>query len=66
MELASGYTPQPDEYGYARYGIRKDDVDLNLAMSRALAEIRADGTLSKIVKDYGFTDRNLWYFPMAQ
>ena len=66
MEPASGYTPQPDEYGYARYGIRKDDVDLNLAISRALAEIRADGTLSNIVKEYGFTDRNLWYFPTAQ
>ena len=63
LELAEGYTPQPDEYGYARYGIRKDDVDLNLAISRALAEIRADGTLSSIVKEYGFTDRNLWYFP---
>ena len=47
-------------------GIRKDDVDLNLAISRALAEIRADGTLSNIVKEYGFTDRNLWYFPTAQ
>jgi polar amino acid transport system substrate-binding protein len=37
MERASGYVPQPDEYGYARYGIRKADVDLNLAVSRALA-----------------------------
>lgn len=63
LELASGYAPPADEYGYARYGIRKDDVDLNLSVSRALAEIRADGTLSSIVKDYGFTDRNLWFFP---
>jgi hypothetical protein len=28
--------------------------------------LRADGTLSAIVKDYGFTDRNLWSFPTAQ
>lgn len=63
LELATGYSPPADEYGYARYGIRQDDVDLNLAVSRALAEIRADGTLSSIVKEYGFTDRNLWFFP---
>jgi polar amino acid transport system substrate-binding protein len=63
MEIATGYSPPADEYGYARYGIRKEDVDLNLAVSRALAEIRADGTLSSIVKEYGFTDRNLWFFP---
>jgi polar amino acid transport system substrate-binding protein len=63
LEMAAGYSPPADEYGYARYGIRKDDVDLNLAISRALAEIRADGTLSSIVKEYGFTDRNLWFFP---
>jgi ABC-type amino acid transport substrate-binding protein len=66
IELAQGYTPQPDEYGYARYGIRKDDVDLNLAVSRALAEMRADGTLSSIVKEFGFTDRNLFFFPTTQ
>ena len=66
LELATGYAPPADEYGYARYGIRKDDVDLNLAVSRALGEIRADGTLSTIVKEYGFTDRNLWFFPSSK
>jgi ABC-type amino acid transport substrate-binding protein len=66
IELAQGYSPQPDEYGYARYGLRKDDVDLNLAVSRALAEMRADGTLSSIVKEFGFTDRNLFFFPVTQ
>jgi ABC-type amino acid transport substrate-binding protein len=66
IEIAEGYTPQPDEYGYGRYGIRKDDVDLNLAISRAIAEMRADGTLSKIVREFGFTDRNLFFFPLTQ
>jgi polar amino acid transport system substrate-binding protein len=64
IEFASGYEPQPDEYGYARYGLRKDDVDLNHAVSRALDEMRGDGTLSKILSEYGFTDRNLWFFPV--
>jgi ABC-type amino acid transport substrate-binding protein len=63
LEAASGYEPQPDEYGYARYTLRKGDLDLNNAVSRALDELRADGTVSKILAEYGFSDRNLWYFP---
>ena len=49
MEFATGYKVAPEEYGYARYALRKEDVDLNHAVSRALDEIRADGTLSKII-----------------
>jgi ABC-type amino acid transport substrate-binding protein len=64
MEFATGYEVTPEEYGYARYALSKDDVDLNHAVSRALDEIRADGTLSKIIAEYGLTDRNLWYFPV--
>jgi ABC-type amino acid transport substrate-binding protein len=64
MELATGYSVSPVEYGYARYALRKEDVDLNHAVSRALDEIRGDGTLSKIISEYGLTNRNLWYYPV--
>ena len=64
MELATGYEVAPEEYGYARYALAKEDVDLNHAVSRALDEIRGDGTLSKIIAEFGLTDRNLWYFPV--
>ena len=43
LEFASGYEPQSVEYGYARYAMRKEDVDLNHAISRALEEMRGDG-----------------------
>jgi polar amino acid transport system substrate-binding protein len=66
MELVSDYKPLPEEYGYARYALRKEDVDLNSAISRALAEIRADGTMSAIIKEFGYTDRNLWFFPVGK
>ena len=55
----------PEEYGYARYALRKGDVDLNNAVSRALDEVRADGTLAAIIKQFGYTDRNLWFFPVT-
>jgi ABC-type amino acid transport substrate-binding protein len=59
MEMMPDYKPLPQEYGYARYALRKGDVDLNNAISRALDEIRADGTLASIIKEFGYTDRNL-------
>ncbi|WP_186308422.1 substrate-binding periplasmic protein [Paraburkholderia sp. BCC1885] len=64
MERVMDYKPRPQEYGYARYVLRKGDVDLNNAVSRALDEIRADGTLSAIIAQFGYSDRNLWYFPV--
>ncbi len=64
MEMVADYRPLPQEYGYARYALRKGDVDLNHAVSRALDELRADGTLASILKQFGYTDRNLWYFPV--
>ena len=63
MEMVKDYQPLPEEYGYARYTLRKTDVDLNSAVSRALDEIRGDGTLSTIISKFGYSDRNLWYFP---
>jgi polar amino acid transport system substrate-binding protein len=61
--MASGYVPQATEYGYSRFTVRLEDVDLNHALSRAADEIRADGTMSGILRDFGYSDRNLWYFP---
>lgn len=64
LEMVTDYKPLPQEYGYARYALRKGDVDLNSAVSRALDEMRADGTLGAIIAQFGYTDRNLWYFPV--
>jgi ABC-type amino acid transport substrate-binding protein len=64
MELATGYEVAPEEYGYARYALAKEDVDLNHAVSRALDEMRGDGSLRKIIAEFGLTDRNLWYYPV--
>jgi polar amino acid transport system substrate-binding protein len=61
--MATGYAPQATEYGYSRFALRKEDVDLQSAISRAVDEIRADQTLSNILRDFGYSDRNLWYFP---
>ena len=64
MELATGYEVAPEEYGYARYALGKEDVDLNHAVSRALDEMRGDGSLRKIIAEFGLNDRNLWYYPI--
>jgi polar amino acid transport system substrate-binding protein len=64
IEMVLDYKPLPQEYGYARYALRKSDVDLNDAISRALDEMRADGTLIAIIRQFGYTDRNLWYYPV--
>ncbi len=62
LEFASGYEPQSVEYGYARYAMRKEDVDLNHAISRALEEMRGDGSLLKLLSNNGFSARNLWFY----
>ena len=51
-------------YGMARFGIRKEDCSLRAAYTSALAEIRADGQVSAILKKYGLTDRNLMMFAL--
>lgn len=51
-------------YGYARYGLRKEDCSLRAAYTQALAEIRASGTVSRILRSYNLTDRNLFIFPV--
>jgi polar amino acid transport system substrate-binding protein len=67
IEFASGYQPSLEEYGYARYGIRKDDIDLNHAISRAIDELRGrrDG-IPKILELGGLSLRNMWYWPVTQ
>jgi len=66
IEIATGYAPALEEYGYARYGIRKEDVDLNHAISRAIEELRAnrDG-IPKILEEGGLLLRNMWYWPVV-
>ncbi len=50
-------------YGYARYAIRKEDCSLRAAYTQGLAEVRANETVSDILKKYGLSNRNLFYFP---
>jgi ABC-type amino acid transport substrate-binding protein len=40
-------------YGYWRFGVRKDECSLNLAISRGLDEIRANGVVAAILKKDG-------------
>jgi polar amino acid transport system substrate-binding protein len=51
-------------YGMARYGIRKEDCTLRAAYTSALAELRAAGQVSAILKKYGMNDRNLMMFTL--
>ena len=51
-------------YGMARYGFRKEDCTLRDAYTTALAEMRANGQVSCILKKYGLTDRNLVMFKL--
>jgi hypothetical protein len=62
--------PVPDDiingggYGLARYGIRREDCSLRVAFSTGLAELRANGHVSYILKKYGLSDRNLVVFKL--
>ena len=51
-------------YGYARFGLRKEDCSLRSAYNQALAEVRASGEMSEILKKNGLSDRNLFVFPL--
>lgn len=67
MEVAPGFVPQSQhDKTYPRYGVRQDDVDLNSAISRAIDEMRADGTVGDIITRFGLTLRNLWYYPVTK
>ena len=47
-------------YSYARYGLRKEDCTLNFAYTRALAELRSDGTIVAILRKWGLSSKNLF------
>jgi ABC-type amino acid transport substrate-binding protein len=62
--------PTPDDiifgggYGAARFGLRKEDCQLRVAYTTALAELRANGFVSSVLKKYGLSDRNLVWFKL--
>jgi hypothetical protein len=56
--------PPEIQLGYARYTLRKDDVDLNFAFSRAVDEMRADGTMAKFLPIIGLPASNLFNYPL--
>lgn len=61
--------PMPDDllkngYGYARFGLRKEDCSFRAAYNQALAEVRASGEMSDILRQNGLSDRNLFVFPL--
>lgn len=51
-------------YGYARFGLRKEDCSLRAAFNQSLAEVRASGAMSEILRKNGLSDRNLFVFPL--
>lgn len=63
IELVRDYVPQSDLSDWTRYGVRKEDNDLNNAFSQVLAELKADGTLAAVMTRYGLSDRNLATWP---
>jgi polar amino acid transport system substrate-binding protein len=62
--------PVPDSiingggYGMARYAMRKEDCTLRAGYTQGLAEERANGHVSYILKKYGLSDRNLVFFKL--
>jgi len=57
MEMSPVSMPIELQLGYARYALRKTDVDLNHALSRAIDEMRADGTVGKFLVKTGLPAR---------
>jgi len=51
-------------YGYARYAMRKSDCSLRVGYTQALAEVRGNGEMSALLKKYGLSNRNLFFFPL--
>ncbi len=68
LEMAPNVTVPTDlifkyGYGYARYALRKEDCSLRAAYTQGLAEIRGNETVSDLLKKYGLSNRNLFFFP---
>jgi ABC-type amino acid transport substrate-binding protein len=51
-------------YGMARFAVRKEDCSLRAAYTQGLAELRANGFVSHVLKKYGLSDRNLVMFKL--
>lgn len=51
-------------YGYARYAVRKEDCSLRAGYTQALSEIHGNGEMSALLKKYGLSNRNLFFFPL--
>jgi polar amino acid transport system substrate-binding protein len=66
MELSPVLVPLSLQQGYARYGIRKEDVDLNNAISRAIAEMRADSTMMRLIVQAGLPAWDIFNFPIPR
>ncbi len=47
-------------YSYARYGLSQSSCTLNFAYSRALAEMRDNGTIGQILEQFGLPKSNVW------
>jgi ABC-type amino acid transport substrate-binding protein len=64
MQLAGFELPPSLRLGYARYAVRKSDVDLNWAVSRAIAEMRDDGTILKFIKQVGLPASDMFGYQL--
>ncbi len=51
-------------YGYARYALRKEDCSLRVGYTQGLAEMRGNGEVLAVLKKYGLSNRNLFFFPL--
>ncbi len=60
IESVPDYVPQSDLADWTRFGVRKDDRDLNNVLSHAFGEMFIDGTTLGILKKYGLGERNLF------
>lgn len=59
IDIVSDYVAHSDLADWTRFGVRKEDRDLNNVLSHAFEEMRIDGTTLGILKKYGLGERNL-------
>lgn len=65
MQATDIVLPASLNFGYARYCVRKSDVDLNWAISRAIDEMRADGTIAKLLPTAYLTSRDMFNYTLS-
>jgi ABC-type amino acid transport substrate-binding protein len=59
IDIVGDYVPHSDLADWTRFGVRKEDRDLNNVLTHAFEEMRIDGTTLGILKKYGLGERNL-------